>query len=313
MSRRKLHLPECGIYVGSAIYISYADYTVGTGRLFTTWVPENHDPEWYLEKTISENQGNLVQLWPNGIKQQLRAAAWWRGMVGDNITIPSPDWKNRSMLRPEDWPPIAANNDRKGEGMYQFVRKAGKMGLSSMLIYGADEVNPAYAKATTGFGDIFLGHDLGEVFTFRFDTEEDALVRSNAETFSLTKIAETFMNTVKEVLEKERECGYECIMSTGVSFAVDYEIAAGLDIPVFEDYAENTASALCRGTDAPYDLPAWGTHMNHEWHACFPTAANTSMETFATAVHQIYVRHENLINECGNGIFSRTSARIPPW
>ena len=82
MHKRKFHLPKCGIYIGSAIYVSYADYTVGTGRLFTTWVPEDHDPEWYLEKTISENQGNLVQLWPGGVKQQLRAAAWWRGMVG---------------------------------------------------------------------------------------------------------------------------------------------------------------------------------------------------------------------------------------
>ncbi len=301
MSRRKLSLPECGIYIGSAIYVSYADYTVGTGRLFTTWVPENHDPEWYLEKTVSENQGNLVQLWPNGIKQQLRAAAWWRGMVGSGVAIPAPDWKNRKMLRPEDWEEIAANDDRKGEGMFKFVKKAGEMGIRTMLIYGADEVNARYAKATTGLGDIFLGHDLGEVFTFRFESEDTALVRSNAEIFSLSKIAEKFKEMVKEVLDKERECGYDCIMSTGVSFSVDYEVAAGLDLPVFEDYAENPASALCRGLMRQYGLPAWGTHMNHEWYAWLPYSCKYRMESFRNGMYIKYMSGSKLlINECGN-------------
>lgn len=301
MSRRKFHLPECGIYIGSAIYVSYADYTVGTGRLFTTWVPENHDPEWYLEKTLTENQGNLVQLWPGGVKQQLRAAAWWRGMTADRTPVPVPDWKNRKMLRPEDWDEIAENDVRQGEGMLHFAEKAQAMGLYTMLIYGSDIVNPEYAKAVTALGNSFLGHDLGEVFTFRFEDEEEATIRSDAAEFSLAGIAEKFKATVRKVLDDERKHGYDCIMSTGVSFAVDYEVAAGLDIPIFEDYAENTASGLCRGLMRQCGLPAWGTHMNHEWYAWLPYSCKYRMESFRNGMFIKYMSGSKiLINECGN-------------
>ncbi len=301
MKKDKFHLPECGIYIGSAIYVSYADYTVGTGRLFTTWVPENHDPEWYLEKTITENQGNIVQLWPGGVKQQLRAAAWWRGMVADGSEIPVPDWKNRKMLRPEDWDEIAENDARQGEGMLRFVEKAREMGLYSMLIYGSDIVNDSYAKAVSELGDAFLGHDLGEVFTFRFEDEEEALVKSDAAEFSLSKIAENFKATVRRTLAGERKRGYRCVMSTGVSFAVDYEVAAGLDIPVFEDYAENTASGLCRGLMRQCGLPAWGTHMNHEWYSWLPYESRYRMESFRSGMYIKYMSGSKiLINECGN-------------
>ena len=123
MSDRILRLPPCGIFIGSAIYVSFADYTIGLGRLFTCWNPEDHAPEWYLDKTIEENQGNIVQLWPNCLGSQLKAAAWWRGMFKDGVDIPQPDWKNRKMLSPGDWPEIARNDARFGEGMVDFIEK----------------------------------------------------------------------------------------------------------------------------------------------------------------------------------------------
>ena len=134
-TKKKLRLPDCGIYIGSAIYVSYADYTVCTGRLFTGWVSEDHDPEWYLEKTISENQGNLVQLWPNGIKSQLKAAAWWRGMVQDGAEIPMPDWKAKKMLRPAEWAPIAANNFRSGGLIRLGTIIRAKKRIFQMVVY----------------------------------------------------------------------------------------------------------------------------------------------------------------------------------
>lgn len=300
-TKKKLRLPDCGIYIGSAIYVSYADYTVCTGRLFTGWVSEDHDPEWYLEKTISENQGNLVQLWPNGIKSQLKAAAWWRGMVQDGAEIPMPDWKAKKMLRPAEWAPIAANNFRSGEGMLNFVKKAGEQGIYSMLIYGTDQVNPEYARAVSECGEYFLGADLGEVFTFRFEDADDALVKSNNEVPSLTKITEDFKTTVRQVLADEKKRGWRTVMSTGVSFALDYEVAAGLDLPIFEDYAENPASALCRGLMRQYDLQGWGTHMNHEWYCWLPYSCKYRMESFRNGMYIKYMSGSKiLINECGN-------------
>jgi hypothetical protein len=141
------------------------------------------------------------------------------------------------------------------------------------------------------------------VFTFRFEDSDSGgtLVKSNGREFSLKKIAEDFKTTVRNVLAEERKSGYRCIMSTGVSFAVDYEVEAGLDIPVFEDYAENTASALCRGLMRQYDLPSWGTHMNHEWYAWLPYSCKYRMESFRNGLYIKYMSGSKiLINECGN-------------
>ncbi|OGV53008.1 MAG: hypothetical protein A2X49_11335 [Lentisphaerae bacterium GWF2_52_8] len=297
MSEKTFSLPPCGLYIGSAIYVSFADYTVGLGRLFTCWNPEDHEPEWYLEKTLEENQGNIVQLWPNSTKGQLKSAAWWRGMFKDGLEIPQPDWKNKKMLSPEEWPEIAKNDARYGEGMIDFIRKATEKGIYSMVIYG--KANSQYSQMLSSFGKMYLGYDFGEIFGFRFD---ESLTGISAEDdVKLSQLADGFRKNVKKHCDEYRAAGWGTLMSTCGSFAIDYEIQAGIDLPLFEDYASNVASALCRGLTKQYDLPAWGTHMNHEWYSWLPYSCKYKFESFRNGMYIKYMSGSKiLINECGN-------------
>ena len=297
MSDRILRLPPCGIFIGSAIYVSFADYTIGLGRLFTCWNPEDHAPEWYLDKTIEENQGNIVQLWPNCLGSQLKAAAWWRGMFKDGVDIPQPDWKNRKMLSPGDWPEIARNDARFGEGMVDFIEKASAKNLYSMVIYAHSEKK--YSEMLSRFGDKYLGSDFGEIFTFRFDESLTSL--NAAEGVKLSQLADGFRANVKARCDEYHQAGWGRLMSTGGSFAVDYEIQAGIEFPLFEDYADNMASALCRGLARQYGLAGWGTHMNHEWYAWLPYSCKYRFESFRNGMYIKYMSGSKmLINECGN-------------
>ncbi len=54
MKKQDFHLPECGMYFGSAVYVSFKDYTIGLGRMFTCWNPEGHTPNWFIDRTIEE-------------------------------------------------------------------------------------------------------------------------------------------------------------------------------------------------------------------------------------------------------------------
>lgn len=296
-SPNRLKLPPCGIFIGSAIYVSFADYTMGTGRLFTCWVPEDHPPEWYLDKTVSENQGNIVQLWPNGVPQQLKAAAWWRGMWKDGVRIPDPDWKNKSMILPSDWEEIAKNDHRFGEGMVDFIEEAREKGIHTMVIYS--RALPKYSQLLAKFGDWYLGHDCGECFTFRFD--EKLCGHKNETSITLRDLANGLRSAVRTHCKKQKADGWGRVISTGVSFAVDYEVDEGLEIPLFEDYAENLVSGLCRGLQRQYDLPAWGTHMNHEWYSWLPYSCHYRMDSFRSGMYIKYMSGSKiLINECGN-------------
>lgn len=296
MPNRKFTLPPCGIYIGTSVYVSFADYTVGLGRLFTCWNPEDHAPEWYLQKTIDDNQGNIVQLWPNAVKDQLKAATWWRGMFKDGIEIPSPNWKNRKMLSPGDWPEIAKNDARYGEGMVDFIGKAAEKGVYSMVIYSSAERK--YSEMLSSFGKMYLGSDFGEIFAFRFDESQTGL---NAESgVKLSQLADGFRANVKRHCDEYRENGWGMLMSTCGSFALDYEVQSGIEFPLFEDYADNMASAFCRGLTKQYVLPGWGTHMNHEWYSWLPYSSKYKFESFRNGMFIKYMSGSKmLINESG--------------
>ncbi len=308
MSDRKFKLPECGMYFGSSVYLGMENYTAGLGKMFTTWIPQNYLPEWYVDRTVDENLGNLVQLWGFG-SSSVRAAAWYRGMFKDETPVPDPDWKNLKNIKPEDWPAIKENDHRRGEGLIDFVRYAADRNLYTMFIY--TDMNEKYSRQLKDFGDWYIGDDAGEIFCFRFDDQQTGTAAGEKRT--LRQLADGFMDRLKAYFAKRRAAGWGYQITTSGSYAIDYEVAAGLDIPLFEDYNDNIASALCRGLTRQFKLPCWGTHMNHEWYAWLPYESPCRCQSFVNGMYQKYMGGSKiLVNESGTWYLQSTLCQDSP-
>ena len=89
---KKITLPPCGMYIGVPVYLDRGDYIFQTsGPFYTSWVSEDHDPEWYLDKIVEENQGNVAVIWDGGAsKVQLKSKAYMLDLEGMGITVPDP-------------------------------------------------------------------------------------------------------------------------------------------------------------------------------------------------------------------------------
>ena len=61
--QEKINLPKCGMFFGTGIYNSSPGYLISTLYGHLTWTAENMLPDEMLDRVITENQGNLVQIW----------------------------------------------------------------------------------------------------------------------------------------------------------------------------------------------------------------------------------------------------------
>ncbi len=295
-----IELPPIGTLLGSAIYLDRADYVFQTtGRYYTSWVSEDHDPDWYLERVLSERQGNLVILWDGGATDRtLRAAAWWQDLAALGLEAPAPDWQERRFLVPSDWAPLAEHADRSGAGMVRFVAEAARKGIWSYVLY-ADAAPEWSQKLAAAGGRHYLGYNVGEKFSHRFDSD-----RKDTGKPSLTGLAAALRAAVREQVEARQASGWGDVMTTSCSFHLDYEIDAGATIPVTEDFAFahlGMASALARGLYRQYDLPIWGTDIAHEHYSRLPYASPYKYPSLRHAFYLKYLAGCKLIHlESGN-------------
>lgn len=288
-------LPPCGIWVGSGIMNSMPDYLVCSGRTHTTWVSQLFSPVELLDRILEDNQGNLVQYWGfNGGRSPVTFARHY-ALEDVGLTPPEPDWKNKRNLLVTDWINPEDYRERNGMGVLKLIREARQRGLGISLLY--TEAAPEWSRQfEEAGGPFYLGYDFGERFTFRLDEKppEDVTLRT---------LADDLMRCVREHVEARHTTGWGNVAATSSNFHLDYEIAAGADIPMVEDFAFkqlNLSSALSRGLMRQYNLPLWGSHLAHEHYSWIPYASEHKFDLLRAAMYLKYMAGAKaIINESG--------------
>ena len=182
-----------------------------------------------------------------------------------------------------------------------YARQAKEKGLYSVFMYGqpgdSDKDTQDFVKE---LGDKYLGYDFGECFSMNVsDLKPEAYLQGNLQDF-----VDNYMSRVNEFVTKLHKKGVGNVQATSANFGIDYEVAAGAEIPCTEDFPFgdlNLASALSRGLYRQYDLPMWGSHLAHEWYSWIPHTNPYKMKTLETAFQLKYMAGSKMIiNESGN-------------
>lgn len=300
----KMKLPPCGMYFGVPVYLDRGDYIFQTtGPFYTSWVSEDHDPEWYLDQIVAENQGNITCFWDGGASDfQLKAMAYMEDLEGIGIKVPEPDWENGKFLVPADFPPCETHRaERFGAGFYKFVKEAEKRGIYVYSVY--TEAAPDWTAKIVA-NPMFLGYNTGEAFSF--GSGFSATTEGCAETGNLADVAESFGKNIQTYFKERIENGWDKFFVTSSSFHVDFEVANGGErvIPFMEGFAFqhlNFGMALCRGVYKQADLSMWGCYLAHEHYCFLPYSSPLRSMTLDAAYYLAYLNGAKIvIQECGS-------------
>ncbi len=190
-----------------------------------------------------------------------------------------------------------------GGELVERAREAAAAGLYATCIYSAG--TSAEARALANLGASYIGFDFGERYVFGlYDgnfSGDRGLSPKAAAKVTLRTFADGFVRRVRADVDERHRDGWGDLMITSGSFALDYEIAGGIEVPCTEDCGSLALSSLARGLYRMYRLPLWGTHINHEWYSWIPHANPLKMETFRLCLYQKYLLGAKLIiNESGN-------------
>ena len=298
---RKVKLPPCGIFVGTGVYPMSADYLLCTLYGHMTWAPQSFSPLKMLDKIIEDNQGNLAQFWGYARgSSPATIAQWFYALDEIGVHVPEPDWTNGKHLRVEECRELKDHADRRGAGVLRFMKAAAARQIYTVLLYV--DAEPQWAARFKEAGEHYLGYDFGERFTFNLDNA--ALQGRKLEDVDLQVLADDLVARVRSHVAERHAAGWGPVMATSSDFHLDYEIAAGADIPVVEDFAFchlNMASALSRGLYRQYDLPLWGSHLAHEHYSWIPYGCEHKFDLLRAALYQKYMAGSKMIiNESGN-------------
>jgi len=185
---------------------------------------------------------------------------------------------------------------QSNERLLDLCRRAKEQGLYSTCIYS--QAKDGIAKRIVDeLGPKWIGYDFGERFVF------SCYANWEGRGANLTALAANYMNRVKCHVDRLHGYGWGDVMATSGNFNLDYEVAAGTEIPMTEDIAfgDNTlSSALGRGLYRQYDLPVWGSHIAHEWYSFIPHRNPYKMKTLETTLYLKYMTGAKIIiNESG--------------
>ncbi len=297
--QRKVVLPRCGILFGTSFYITQADYLTCSGRIHTTWVPQSFSPEEMLEKFMENKLGNFILIWGPPANRPL-AVYYWCGLDKSRVKPPLPDWEKGLCLTVEDWPEYQKYRHLFGAGMLNLVKKAASHSIYTAIIYARSELQ--WSRRLSGAGHFYLGYNYGEKFSFGLDNPY--LTEKDLTSITLKEIATRLKKAVSQHVKERKAAGWGNILSTSASFHLDYEVLAGVDIPVVEDFAFchlNFASALARGLYRQHRLPLWGAHLAHEHYSWIPYSSPHKFSLLRSAIYLKYMSGCKLIvNESGD-------------
>lgn len=299
MAPTHVKFPPCGMFIGSCLYLKRADYLICSGRAYTCWVPPVPWPEEMLDRVAKDNQGNFVLLF-GATGREPETAAWLCALDEIGVSAPKPDWENRRFLTRADWPEIEKHADRYGAGLLRFLKRAADKGIYAAIVYA--DARPEWSRRFREAGDYYVGYNYGERHSFRLD---DALLAGKElATVNLHDLAEGLLRRVREHVDERHANGWGPIIATSGGFHLDYEIAAGTDIPVVEDFAFshlNLSSALARGLCRQYARPYWGAHLAHEHYSWIPYRSEFKFDLLRSAMLLKYMSGARMILlESGN-------------
>ncbi len=313
MKRMKVELPACGMFVGSGIYPMSKDYLLCTMLGHPGWSVQDFHPLELIDKIVEDNQGNLAQVW--GVSRGYAPAThaqWFYALDEIGINVPDPDWQKGTNTDVKACREIREHADRKGAGLLRFMKAAAKKGIYTTFIYTSSE--PEWVRRFGEVGSFYLGYDFGERYSFSLDS---ASVRDkDLSQVTLRMLAEDLVARVRQHVDERHASGWGNVMATSSNFFIDYEIAAGTDVPVVEDFAFchlNLASALSRGLYRQYDLPMWGSHLAHEHYSWLPWKSPHKFDLLRAAMYQKYMAGSKMIiNESGNWFVEATLCEDSP-
>lgn len=304
----KITLPPCGIFVGNAVYNTCAGYLTGSGPAYTTWCSDSTSPLELIDLTVKENQGNMIQFWwySGGNSPVTRGRYYALEDIG--VNVPQPDWETGEYLTVDSCPEIKKHADRAGAGVLKSIKHAAECGIYSTLLYC--EAAGKYSKEFCSVGDYYLGYDFGERFTFRLDEK----FASGGSELTLDKLADKFCTQVRTHVEERRASGWGNIMATSSNFYMDYEVAAGVDITLYEDCCMelNFMSALSRGLHKQYSTQLWGSHIANEHYSWLPFSNPHRFETLRSELFLKYMAGAKmLVSESGAWHVQTTADESP--
>lgn len=184
-----------------------------------------------------------------------------------------------------------------GELMLKLCKEAKEAGIYSTCLYSSADESVSQ-RLVPELGESYLGYDFGE--RYNFSIYQDWGDRGP----SLRTLVDEYMQRVNKHVTERQAAGWGNIMATSANFSLDYEIAAGTEVPCVEDFPFGDltlASSLSRGLYRQYDLPLWGSHLAHEWYSWIPHANRYKMKTLETAFLLKYMTGAKMvINESGN-------------
>ena len=184
---------------------------------------------------------------------------------------------------------------QRGEKLRDLCRLAKEKGIYSTCIYST-ATNGLARALVDELGSFWIGYDFGERYNFALN---DLGERGG----TLESVAAEYMGRVREHVAKLHAEGWGKVMATSANFSLDYEVAAGVEVPCTEDFPFGDltlSSALGRGLYRQYDLPLWGSHLAHEWYSWIPHKNPYKAKTLETALYLKYMTGAKvIINESG--------------
>ena len=306
-------LPSCGLFIGSGIYPMSRDYLLCVMHGHQAWTPQTSHPVEMLEKILQDNQGNLAQVW--GVSRGYSPAAiaeWFLALDEIGVHVPEPDFVRGTDIYAKRAPELARHRDRHGAGLLRFMREARARGIYTTFIYTSSE--QAWIDRFGEIGEHYLGYDFGERYSFALDSA--MLKGKRLDQVTLEDLAADLLARVRAHVDERHRTGWGNVMATSSNFFIDYEVEAGTDIPVVEDFAFshlNQASALSRGLYRQYNLPMWGSHLAHEHYSWLPWQSPYKFPLLMAAFQQKYMGGSKMIiNESGNWFVEATLCEDSP-
>ena len=194
---------------------------------------------------------------------------------------------------------------RGGAAGVSLARMAREKGIASVFLYGIPgDTDGDTRRFAEEMGDWYLGYDFGERFSLNVNDRTEAASAGKAGVTTLQTLADDYVRRVHEHVAWLHDRGVGNVQATSSNFGLDYEVAAGAEVPCVEDFPFgdlNLASALSRGLYRQYDLPMWGSHLAHEWYSWLPYANHRRLPSLETALRLKYMAGSKMIvNESGN-------------
>jgi len=222
---------------------------------------ERHTPDFYIDRAVEEELGNLLVFWP-----EVQKTARWS--------------------EAQETARIRALADR---------------GLYTMTIYQHQDPATAARLREAGRGRYFLGNSLGEFASYLYQSAASATACGVPQGGDLEACRDWFVSDYIGNGVRGYRPSYERVFSTSGSALGAYELEGGVDVMASELYAIGAANlayatAEMRGAARRWKPAYWGGWLAHEWQTgAIPYSAEEKFPLLRAGLYQQYLMGTSLI------------------